>query len=400
MGHANKDGLSPLRVRISWGGQRYEHTITNAMCSSSWNSEKQFFVGGSKSIASANKQISRINYRLDSMFQYADINNTRPSLEDVKKACGVIVDDAPSNMLLVSDVMKDFIDSESIRAQWKESTKVRVRSILNHIVKYNEKLYINDINQTFINDFVQYLYDLGMRNSTVEKNIHILKWFLGWTNEREITHINIKDINQRFRVIEQEPIYLTEKELNAIAIAELPPVLERVRDTFLFCCFTGLRYSDASNLTKDSIKDGRVSIITEKTDDYLTIDLNSVASGILKKYENYDKIYALPSCSNQKTNEYLKQIGKIANLNSIVVRSYYIKSQRVEERKHKWELITSHCARRTFVAQSLSLGISAEIVMMLTGHSDLKAMKPYMAISEKSKREAVTYLGNILTYKK
>ena len=64
--------------------------------------------------------------------------------EDVKKACGVIVDDAPSNMLLVSDVMKDFIDSESIRAQWKESTKVRVRSILNHIVKYNEKLYINE----------------------------------------------------------------------------------------------------------------------------------------------------------------------------------------------------------------------------------------------------------------
>lgn len=399
MGHANKDGLSPLRVRISWGGQRYEHTITNAMCSSSWNSEKQCFVNNNKETSYANKLMTRINYRVDSLFQVSDVSNKLPTQDEVKIACGSLRMKSPNNMLLFSDVMQEFISTESIRAQWKPSTKKLIQSMLMNVYKYKPKLLLCDVNTNFINSFIQHLYESGKRNSSVKKNIDVIKWLLKWTNEHGMTQMKTTDINQKFRKLEQEPVYLTIEEINILANAKLPARLERVRDVFIFCCFTGLRYSDAASLKKDDVKDGRISIITKKTDDYLTIDLNNVAKNILKKYENYNNIYALPSCSNSKTNKYLKEIGKAVGMNSIVSRSYYIQSQRIEERKYKWELLSSHCARRTFVAQSLSLGISAEIVMMITGHSGLNAMRPYMAISEKSKMNAMTHLGKILTKK-
>ena len=51
----------------------------------------------------------------------------------------------------------------------------------------------------------------------------------------------------------------------------------------------------------------------------------------------------------------------------------------------KWELITTHCGRRTFIVNALFLGIPAEVVMKWTGHADYKAMKPYVAIVDQLK---------------
>ena len=161
----------------------------------------------------------------------------------------------------------------------------------------------------------------------------------------------------------------------------------RVKDVFCFCSFTSLRYSDVFKLKKSDIKKDCINIITQKTTEGLKIELNKYSRSILEKYKDYDTDNALPVISNQRMNIYLKEIGKIAEIKETQRIVYFIGNNRHEEVYPKYELLTTHCGRRTFIVNSLFLGIPAEVVMKWTGHSDYKSMKPYIKIVDELKVE-------------
>ena len=163
--------------------------------------------------------------------------------------------------------------------------------------------------------------------------------------------------------------------------------LEAVRDVFCFCCFTGLRYSDVAKLRRSDVKRDYISVVTQKTVDGLIIELNKYSRAILKKYENIglpnDK--ALPVISNVKMNEHLKVMGEMAGIDEPTRVVYFKGNVRHEEVLPKYALLTTHCGRRTFIINALRLGVPAEVIMKWTGHSDYKAMKPYIKIVDKLK---------------
>ena len=121
-----------------------------------------------------------------------------------------------------------------------------------------------------------------------------------------------------------------------------------------------------------------------KTHDYLVIELNDHSRAILEKYEDvhFEGDKALPVISNQKMNTYLKELGKLAGIDEPIKQTYYIGNERKEEVHPKHELLASHVGRRTFICNALSLGIPAQVVMKWTGHSDYKAVKPYIDIAD------------------
>ena len=133
--------------------------------------------------------------------------------------------------------------------------------------------------------------------------------------------------------------------------------------------------------------------MTQKTTDGLRIELNDFSRAILAKYSDFQKDShhgkALPVITNQKMNEALKDIGKAVGIDTPIRIVYYAGSDRREEVHPKWELLTTHCARRTFVVNALRLGIPAEVIMKWTGHSDYKSMKPYIDIADKAKADAM-----------
>lgn len=167
--------------------------------------------------------------------------------------------------------------------------------------------------------------------------------------------------------------------------------LIRTRDMFCFCAFTSLRYSDMAHLKKTDIEDDTMYITTMKTYDRLPINLNSFAKEILKKYEhcNFPGGLALPVISNQLMNRYLKSLCELAGLNKPITRICYRAGERVEETFPKYEMIGTHAGRRTFICFALYSGIPPQVVMKWTGHSDYQAMKPYIAIAEKTKADAM-----------
>lgn len=189
-------------------------------------------------------------------------------------------------------------------------------------------------------------------------------------------------------------IFFNLKELAKLEDFHIPETklyLIRVRDVFLFQCYTGLRYSDLANLRRCDVHDKYIEITTIKTVDSLRIELNSHSKAILKKYEPFEFKggRALPVASNQKMNDYLHELCKMAGFDEPIRITYYRGSQRFDEIKPKYDVIGTHTGRRSFICNALGMGISPQVVMKWTGHSDYKAMKPYIDVCDEIKAEAM-----------
>lgn len=198
----------------------------------------------------------------------------------------------------------------------------------------------------------------------------------------------------------KEIIFLTQEEIKLLKNYQFLPTqkaLEQVRDVFLFCCFTGLRYSDVAKLKKTDVKDGYLNVITQKTVDGLRIELNKHSQAILNKYKNKTLLHglALPVISNTKMNAHLKNLGQLVGLDEPTRIVFFQGNVRHEQVFPKWALLTTHCGRRTFVITALQLGIPSEVIMKWTGHNDFSAMKPYVKIVDELKEKAMTRFDDI-----
>nr|WP_237077028.1 site-specific integrase [Myroides odoratimimus] len=136
------------------------------------------------------------------------------------------------------------------------------------------------------------------------------------------------------------------------------PYLDRVRDVLLFCCYTGLRYSDAYNLTKQDINNDVIEFVTKKTNDLLRVELNKHSRAILDKYKDvpFEDNKALPVISNQKMNDYVKTLGQEAGIDEPIRETYYQGNKRIDEVKPKHEHLSTHVGRRTFICTAYLWG--------------------------------------------
>lgn len=261
-------------------------------------------------------------------------------------------------------------------------------TLLNHLKNFQTikkfTLSFDKMNMEFYERFTDYLFNnKKMTDNTVGKYVSALKTFLSWTYDLELTKISTF---RRFKVFEKkaEIIYLTSEELDLLENLVLEnKSLDQVRDVFLFACYTGQRFSDISNIEWEDISENYWNLRSYKTKDIIRIPLIDKAIKIIQKYSEYEK--PLPIISHQKTNEYIKDMCKIAGLTELVTINRYSASRKIEITKPKYEFVTTHTARRTFVTLSLEKGLRPEMVMEITGHKEYKTMKKYMKITDKRK---------------
>jgi site-specific recombinase XerD len=259
-----------------------------------------------------------------------------------------------------------------------------VHTHITHFLGSDVNVPSNAFDRERCNHFLKFLHSLGLQNNTIGNIIKTFKTVMHWALENGY----LTDPAFKKLVRPSAPtdiIYLNSKELEILMQLDLnsKPSLDRVRDLFIFECCTGLRYSDLQNLKSEDIKENHIEITAIKTMDKLRIPLNPIAISVLKKYGG-----GLPRVvANQKMNEMLKEIGKLAELTEPVKIVRFYGSKRMEEVLEKYQLISSHTARRTFVTQSLERGMRPEVIMKLTGHSDIKTMMKYVKITEKKVEE-------------
>ena len=286
-----------------------------------------------------------------------------------------------------------FIFDEAQNNQWNKRTIQKMQTQKKVLYEFDFEMRFEKFNEEYISSYQKFLEDKDHKNSTISKELAALKWFLKWAKRKGYNKFSEFELfKPKIKNIQKKIIFLNQSELKKLREFEIPEEnknLEKIRDIFLFQCFTGLRYSDVFNLKKANIRENYIEVTTLKTSENLIIELNKLSKNILERYKDIEGEKALPVISNQKMNDYLKELAELAGINDLVTTTYYKGNVRFEEITPKYALLGTHAGRRTFVCNALSLGIPPNVMMKWTGHSDYKSMKPYIDIADEIKATAM-----------
>ena len=303
--------------------------------------------------------------------------------------------------------LDQFVTVMGKQNEWTHATYQKFDALENHLKKFRDdrrgKLKNKKFELTFsyfdeegLLNFVEFLSKVKkMKNTSIDKQLDFLRWFFRWALAKRFHDVNdFETFRPKLKKTQNRVVFLTRDELEKLKKYVAPEDrknLERVRDVFLFQCCTGLRYSDVFNLRRCDVHEDHIDVTTIKTNDTLRIELNEESKSILDRYKNitFENDKALPVISNQKMNDSLHDLCKLAGINEMVRKTYFRGKERIDEIKPKWELVGTHTGRRTFICHALSMGIPPEIVMKWTGHSDYKAMKPYIDVVDEIKAESM-----------
>lgn len=393
-----------IRLRVAFGGKSLDFATGLHVLPSCWDNAKQTVKSG-KDKAETNRILAEMKNTMEEVFaRYELIEKRIPAVGEVKDLFNdmngkpsIKVATPDENLFLAFDI---FMESQGKKNQWTDSTYKKFATIKEHLKAFDKDLCFHAVNEDKLEAFVQFLTKKkGMRNTTIAKDLVFVRWFFRWAATQGYYEGNVHEtFKPKFKGTNgeaKEIIYLSQDEVKAFQDFQPKPGQEhlgRVRDVFLFCCFTGLRYSDVAKLRKDDIKDGYFDIVTQKTVDGIRIELNKHSQAIIDKYKDcqFPKGKLFPIVSNQKMNEYLKEIGKLCGLDEPTRIVYFMGNERHEEVYPKHALLTTHCGRRTFVVNALRLGIPAEVIIRWTGHSDYKSLKPYVKIVDELKKREMS----------
>ena len=248
------------------------------------------------------------------------------------------------------------------------------------------KIDFDTINLELYQKFIDYMHDVkGFSISNTGKHIKTLKTFMNDALEDGHTD-NRSHKSKYFKVTTDESfaIALTDDEIQSIYELDLSnnKGQETQRDAFIVACSTGLRFSDVSVLTKKNIvsKEGRtyIQIKTQKTKEPVAIPIDGRLAEIMDKYKDsergFPKVFA-----NQIMNRHLKEIGKmIPELHDVLTVQKNKGGKPVTEMKRRYELLTTHTARRSFSTIYYKKGVPIQFIMKITGHRTESAFLKYI----------------------
>lgn len=393
------EGKSLIIIRLLYGGISFTYSTGERIEPNKWDKKKQ--EPKMKSLLASNEQslkeyLANLKKETESFFLREQINGlpTPSMLRDHL--------DGIKNKLLVEDkkrreeerlrssfhqLIDRFISGEILSRgkQKAKSTLNNYKAVKKHLVDFEAATgYQVDFDTINLDFFNRYTAWLGKRIAvnTLAKDIRQIKVVMQEGVDMDFTE-NMKFKHKKFSVTgtETDAVALNEKEIMKVYRTEIAnKKLDKVRDLFVFGCFTGLRFSDYSRVERKNIVDvdGQlmIKITTQKTAEDVIVPTNPVILEILKKYES--SLTGLPKAlSNQKFNDYVKDLCKLSGLTDKGRLSSNLN-------KELWECISSHTARRSFCTNTFLSGFPVHDLMKISGHRTEKAFNKYIKVSKES----------------
>jgi site-specific recombinase XerD len=364
----NKDGQANIMVRISIGGEKAEFSSLAFVKPEMWNPLGKV-IGRTKEVQQINDSLDKIKIALDKHYK------------TILEKDGYVTPDKLRNTYLGKEIRSNTVLSlYDIKVEQKRNlvgktircttlskylaTQKRIADFM--LYKYEKvDMPIRDVGFQFVTDYEVYLKSVcGCGHNSTVKHLRYLKQII--SNALKNRYISIdpfddytlgyKPVKKEF-LIEPEIKKLMNKKFEAKRLAE-------VRDVFLFQIFTGLAYIDAANLTEDNIiEDGFgqkwIQLSRQKSSVQANIPLLEIPLSILKKYSGLENGKLLPIHTNQKMNEYLKEIAALCGIN---------------------KRLTTHCGRHSFGTIMLTKGVSIESVSKMLGHTNITTTQIYAKV--------------------
>ncbi|MDR2907946.1 MAG: phage integrase SAM-like domain-containing protein, partial [Bacteroidales bacterium] len=346
-----------IRMRISYAGTAIDFPTGHNVDAAFWDNTSQhalpgFENKGGQKTTDINRTIDEYRAFVNDIFaRYELLEKRKPTLDEIKDLFNDMVGRKTTLSATLDESEVDFFKAMDLftqtvggQNQWGSATYEKFKAIKAHLQAFDKKLNFDKMNDDTMQKYMQWLYKKEMINTTVAKNIDYARWFLRWSAQKGYYNGTAHEtFKPRFKGIDgnsKEIIFLSQEELQLLPSYVGKAHLERVRDVFLFCCFTGLRYSDVAKLSKSDINQGVIRIVTQKTSESLIIELNKHSKAILDRYRdmNFPNNKALPVISNQKMNDELKILGQLCELNAPQKIVHFQGNQRIENEYPKWAL--------------------------------------------------------------
>ena len=395
-----------LHQRLYYNGTQWQTALGISIPAELYNNDAELVTGGENAELYNRTLLTSKQILKDILLRYELIEHKTPSIKDISNEyiqamtkAGLLKDKTrqPETVVYLQDRISDFIKEQSREKQWTDGTRKKFTTLKKHLDKYSEQVTFDNVTEEFLYSLIQYWsVELDFDNTTCHKYVKLLKWYLRWCAHNGYYSGSLHDtFRPKLKGGEFENkniIYLTQDELQALedfTPKEGQAHLARVRDIFLFACYCGLRFSDVSRLKPQDIHDDSINIVTIKTHDTISIPINKHTRAILDKYKNFARLTGrcLPVISNQRTNEYLHDVCREVKIDAPTSQFKYRGNKLVEVILPKYELITFHASRRTFITHAARLGIPAEVIMRFSGHSSIEMLKPYLKIVDELKKK-------------
>ena len=309
-------------------------------------------------------------------------------------------------------IAKNEVSSGFLKAQ---------RSVMYKLKKFEEYLGVRLTFECWeVNMFDEfYAYMLGLvrydkngerlfyNNSSINAITKKIKIFLPFAKNRKWHNsVEFRDYKRKRQAAEDEApiIALTWDEfLEWYHYKEENPELEKVKDIFSFSCLTGLRFSDYSTLTKKEFKLVEVAdskgntmklmetfILKNRRRVAIRFPFSEYAMDIINKYFDDPSPYLLPHMYDSVITKGIKKIVWKLGFNELITSVYYSGGDQVKQTKYKWEVLSTHSGRKTFISKNVEEGVPLHIVASFTGHSkNSKALSRYYNISDKMKLDYI-----------
>jgi site-specific recombinase XerD len=269
---------------------------------------------------------------------------------------------------LSKNTLKDYILTRNVLQQFNNEVK---------------RFDFDDIDSEWYSKFCDWCDQRGFKDNYKGKHIKTLKTFMNVALEKSMT-TNRNHLHRTFSVFKEETenIYLSLNELQQFWELDLSenPTKELARDLFLIGCYTGLRVSDYGNLKPTSIRDLQgvkmFVVKTQKTKQTVAIPMHPIVESILIKYNGIP-----PKMFDQKINYNIKLVAKEVELVNDVETTATIGGKEVTIKRKKYELVTTHTARRSFCTNAYLTGMDSHDIMAISGHSTEKNFLKYIKVT-------------------
>lgn len=289
----------------------------------------------------------------------------------------------PKTGVLFRDFISDTLKKKykRMKKSYSSAYKTLIHSLDDFCKEYNVVLYTNSIGEEFLDDYIVYLESKLLKKTYIRYMLDLTKAMARKAgNYGYAVDPSYDDVN--YETEEIPAIYLSTNEIARIYYYQgLTRKQERIRDLFVVGCYTALRYSDLSTLKKEDIQDGFINKITKKHGVRVVIPMHDFVVDIFNKYDQ-----SFPTgISSQHFNRYIKKICKKIGIKDTVYITYTKGGQIITETKEKWELISTHTARRSGATNLMNTGrMRISEIMRVTGHSSEKSFMRYVKTTKEN----------------
>lgn len=409
-----KKEISQLRIFITYGA----YTIVNnrkkyipftmllplEVVTSQWDAELQQ-AKTSKTYPDGsiiNNRLLRIKGKLADYENLMIASNKPIEKEGVKEAIEQVFGIKPKpvqpDRIYLRDIGREVIaKSESGERLTKEGNKImnnvfrKYENALYHLDHYERlhgRVLITDLNKAFGDKLQTYFNSLGLAHNTKINIMIQYKIFLNYAVSKGL----MQDTDYRKSIppeIESDKIALTLDEVNRIYELNLDGRLENARDVFIVGIWTMLRWQDYSTLQGVNLDGNLITVNTTKTHEKVVLPIHWQLQEILNKYDGkFPEPY-----SQQKFNDALKEIGKLAEITAETEITAVKGGKVLKKVIPRYSLISSHTARRTGATMFYLAGVPKKQIMLLTGHTTEENFDRYIRIGKLANAQILSELS-------